>query len=92
MFKCYNNFKVPLLFSIILQEKHEMIEFKLEAEFIELAKLLKTLHIAVTGGHAKILVNNGEVQVNGQVEFRKRVKLRDGDIVRCMGKEVVVVS
>ena len=59
-------------------------------EFIELIKLLKLLHIAQSGGHAKIMVDEGEVKLNGEVEFRKRAKLRPGDIVETSGKKISV--
>jgi ribosome-associated protein len=60
------------------------------AEFIELIKLLKLLHIAESGGHAKIMVEDGEVKLNGEVEFRKRAKLRPGDVVKTPGNEIVI--
>jgi ribosome-associated protein len=60
------------------------------AEFIELIKLLKLLHIAQSGGHAKIIVEEGEVKLNGEVEFRKRAKLRPGDIVKVSDNEIVI--
>ncbi len=50
-------------------------------EYIELIKLLKLKDIAQSGGHAKMMVEDGLVIVNGEQEFRKRKKLRDGDIV-----------
>jgi ribosome-associated protein len=50
-------------------------------EFIELTKLLKLKNIAQSGGHAKMMVEEGSVKVNGMLEFRKRKKLRNGDIV-----------
>ena len=50
-------------------------------EFIELTKLLKLKQIAQSGGHAKLIVEDGLVNVNGEQEFRKRKKLRAGDIV-----------
>lgn len=51
-------------------------------EFIELMKLLKLKQIAQSGGHAKLIIEDGLVNVNGQQEFRKRKKLRAGDIVK----------
>lgn len=50
-------------------------------EYIELIKLLKLLQLAQSGGHAKIIVEDGLVKVNGEQELRKRKKLRSGDIV-----------
>jgi len=58
-------------------------EFKLadDQSYIQLNNLLKTLQLAQTGGHAKILIQNGEVLVNGEVEFRVRKKLYKADSV-----------
>ena len=60
------------------------------AEYIELIKLLKHLHFAQSGGHAKIMVEDGEVKLNGEIEFRKRAKLRPGDLVETSGKEISI--
>lgn len=68
-----------------------MREFKLNSEYIELVKLLKLLRIAETGGHAKILVDEGEVFLNGNQEFRKRAKLRSGDKIKVLNEEIVIM-
>ncbi len=57
----------------------EKIEFKLEGPHIELIQLLKATGIAQTGGHAKMIVTEGEVIRNGEVELRKRAKVIVGD-------------
>lgn len=67
-----------------------MREFKLTTEYIELVKLLKLLQIAQTGGHAKIIVENGEVVRNGEQEFRKRAKLRAGDVIEVLDEKIVI--
>lgn len=67
-----------------------MREFKLTSEYIELVKLLKLLQIAQTGGHAKIMVDNGEVFCNGEQESRKRAKLRAGDVIEVLGEKIVL--
>lgn len=61
----------------------EKATFKLRPtdEFIELIKLLKLKQIAQSGGHAQMIVEDGLVHVNGEQEFRKRKKLRPGDII-----------
>lgn len=66
----------PFLFA-----KMEEIKFELTEEYIELIKLLKVLTLAQTGGHAKMIVDNGEVIRNGEREFRKRAKLVKGDVI-----------
>lgn len=67
-----------------------MREFKLTSEYIELVKLLKLLRIAESGGHAKILVEEGEVFLDGKPEFRKRAKLRPGNVVEVLGEKIVI--
>lgn len=56
-----------------------MEEFKIEGPYIELIQLLKATGIAQTGGHAKFIVDEGQVVRNGEVELRKRAKLIPGD-------------
>lgn len=70
-----------------------MNEFKLREDesFIELIKLLKIMQIAQTGGHAKMIIENGEIQVNNEIEYRKRRKLRIGDIIQHETTEIKIV-
>lgn len=67
-----------------------MQEFHLTSEYIELIKLLKIVGVAETGGHAKILVDEGEVLLNGTPEFRKKAKLHAGDEVEVMGEKIKI--
>ena len=68
-----------------------MITFNLEgAEYIELIKLLKFKHFAESGGHAKMMVDSGEVKLNGNVEFRRRAKLRIGDTIEISGRKISI--
>ncbi len=67
-----------------------MREFQLSTEYIELIKLLKLLRIAESGGHAKILVEEGRVFLNGQKEFRKRAKLRSGDEIQIFNEKILI--
>jgi ribosome-associated protein len=57
-------------------------EFKIEGDYIELMALLKALGIAETGGHAKHIVDAGEVIRNGQIESRRRAKIIPGDQIQ----------
>ena len=67
-----------------------MIEFELTTEYIELIKLLKVLNLVESGGQAKLVVEDGFVKLNGEVEYRKRAKIRVGDIVDFDGQEILV--
>ena len=53
---------------------------------IRLDQFLKLVDCAQTGGHAKILILSGSVQVNGDVETRRGRKLKAGDLVECEGQ------
>jgi len=59
--------------------------------FIELIKLLKIKQYAQTGGHAKMIIEDGLVRVNGEVEFRKRNKLKKGDLIVIDDVEIEIV-
>lgn len=67
------------------------IRFKIEGEYIELIQLLKATGIAQTGGHAKMMVDDGSVKRNGEVELRKRAKLIAGDKIEVEGMEISLV-
>lgn len=65
-------------------------EFKIEGEYIELIQLLKATGVASTGGHAKMIVNDGVVFRNGEVEMRKRAKLIPGDVIELDGNKITM--
>ncbi len=59
-----------------------MKEFKLKnVDFIPLCDLLKAAGLCQTGGHAKLVIGEGEVTVDGNVETRKRCKIIPGQVV-----------
>lgn len=60
---------------------HKMIKFKLEGEFIPLIQLLKATGVVGSGGDAQTVVMEGLVKYNGEVDYRKRLKVRVGDII-----------
>jgi ribosome-associated protein len=68
-----------------------MIEFKLNGEFIPLIQLLKATGLVHTGGEAQIVVTEGEVKYNGQVDYRKRLKVKQGDVIEFGAKKIVVI-
>lgn len=66
-------------------------DFKINGDYIELIQLLKALGIAETGGHAKMIVEGGEVLRNGEVELRKRAKLVPGDVIELEEIKITLV-
>jgi ribosome-associated protein len=45
-----------------------MQEIKIDTEFIKLDQLLKLTDLASTGGHAKYLIQEGYIKINGDIE------------------------
>lgn len=68
-----------------------MIQFKLEGEFIPLIQLLKATGLVQSGGEAQTVVEDGLVKYNGNVDYRKRLKVRVGDVVDFMGQKITVI-
>jgi len=66
-------------------------ELRQDQAFIPLNKLLQVLGLAQTGGHAKILIQNEEVLVNGQIETRVRNKLVKNDQVEIGDYLITIV-
>ena len=69
-----------------------MKTFKITEEFIQLDKLLKAIKIVQSGGEAHSVVDDGMVQLNGNIETRRRAKIRPGDIVEVMGISIKVIN
>ena len=68
-----------------------MIEINIDSEYIKLDQVLKLADLASTGGHAKFLILEGLVKVNGEVETRRGRKLRAKDIIEVEGNTIKVV-
>lgn len=62
----------------------------IDSEFIRLQDLLKISGLASTGGMAKVVIQNGEVTVNGEVCTMRGKKLRNGDTAAYNGVAVTV--
>lgn len=57
----------------------ERKKLKIDTDFIRLDSALKYADIAVTGGHAKILIGDGEIKIDGEPCTMRGKKLRIGD-------------
>lgn len=67
-----------------------MTDITITTEFIKLQDLLKLANLVGTGGEAKIVIQNGDVSVNGEVCMMRGKKIRPGDTVAFDGKELTV--
>jgi len=67
-----------------------MEKIKIYGEYIELYKLLKLAGLCATGGEAKIVISEGMVNVDGEIETRKRRKIKPGMEVEYSSKKISV--
>jgi len=65
---------------------------ELEADFVELYKILKFEGLTDSGGMAKQVIADGQVSVNGEVETKKRKKISAGDKIEFSGQAIEVVG
>jgi ribosome-associated protein len=65
---------------------------ELETEFVELYKILKFEGLSDSGGNAKQAIADGRVSVNGEVETRKRKKIRAGDQIDFIDHHIDVIG
>ena len=63
-----------------------------EDEFIKLGQALKKASLVGSGVDAKMVIQDGQVQVNGQTELQRGKKLHDGDVVTYDGETIQIVK
>lgn len=66
--------------SVRIKQK-ERRQIEINSDFIRLDSLLKLCNAVMTGGHAKIVIQEGEVKVNGEICTARGKKIRVGDEV-----------
>ncbi|OUR62200.1 hypothetical protein A9Q74_07080 [Colwellia sp. 39_35_sub15_T18] len=67
------------------------LEIQLAQQPIELCKLLKVANLVGGGGEAKVVISEGYVLLNGEVEFQKRKKIYHNDVVEFNGEVIQVI-
>ena len=69
-----------------------MEQVTIKDEFIKLGQVLKLAGMVESGLEAKIVIQDGQVKVNGETDTRRGRKIVDGDVIFFEGKTVQVVS
>lgn len=67
-----------------------MKEITIDTDYITLGKFLKYVNAVDSGAVAKVVILQGEVLVNGEVDMRRGKKLRDGDCISYDGIDYVI--
>ena len=62
----------------------------IHTEFIKLDQLLKWANLVESGAMAKMVILNGDVKVNGEIETRRGKKIYPGDVVEFNGKKIIM--
>mgnify|MGYP003106517026 FL=1 len=62
----------------------------LREDYIKLGQALKAAALVEDGVEAKLVIKDGEVTVNGEVDTRRGRKLYDGDVVFYNGNEIQI--
>ncbi len=68
-----------------------MKEIHITREPVELFKILKFENLAASGGEAKVMIELGQVLVNGLVETQKRKKIVSGDLIEVNSIEYKII-
>lgn len=69
-----------------------METIKIKEEYIKLGQALKAAGLVSSGLEAKIVIQDGEVFVNGEIETRRGKKLFGGETVSFDGQEIQIVK
>ena len=67
-----------------------MEKVKITTEYIKLEQMMKLAGMVGSGSDAKMLIGEGIVKVNGNVELQRGKKLRPGDTAEFEGKKYIV--
>lgn len=69
-----------------------METIKLREDYIKLGQALKAVGLVESGLEAKIVIKDGEVKVNGEVELQRGKKLVAGDVVEFDGNTIKITE
>ena len=68
----------------------KQISIREQDEFIKLGQALKKADLVSSGVEAKIVIQDGEVKVNGVVETQRGKKLFGGEVVEYNGSSILI--
>jgi len=68
-----------------------MQTFSLKGEYIQMIQLLKVMNWVEHGAMAQLVVEEGLVKYNGEVDYRKRLKVKKDDVVEFDGQQVKII-
>ena len=81
-----------IFMKVVVKKKDNSIPLPIETEFIKLQDAMKFANLVYSGGEAKVLIQEGQVQVNGEVCTMRGKKLRPGDTFTFHGQTCTVIA
>ena len=75
---------------VVVKKKENSIPLEITTEFIKLQDAMKFANAVYSGGEAKVLIQEGQVQVNGEVCTMRGKKLYPGDRFSFNGETYVI--
>ena len=69
-----------------------IVNIREDEEFIKLGQALKKASVVGSGVEAKMVIQDGLVELNGEIEVQRGKKLYDGDIVSYNGETIKIVK
>ena len=77
---------------VVVKKKDNNIPVPIETEFIKLQDAMKYANVVYSGGEAKVLIQEGQVQVNGETCTMRGRKLRPGDSFSFNGQIYAIIE
>lgn len=77
---------------VVVKKKDAPLSVTIDTEYIKLQDAMKLANAVGSGGEAKILIQDGQVSVNGEVCTMRGKKLRPGDTFACHGQSYLIAA
>ena len=77
---------------LVVKKKEAPLSVTIDTEYIKLQDAMKLANAVGSGGEAKILIQDGQVSVNGEVCTMRGKKLRPGDTFACHGQSYLIAA
>ena len=77
---------------VVVKKKDNSIPLEITTEFIKLQDAMKYANVVYSGGEAKVLIQEGQVQVNGEACTMRGRKLRPGDTFTFADKTYAITE
>ena len=75
-----------------MEVQYYQFKLKKNQKYIQLNHLLQIIDVVQTGGHAKLMIQDEAVTLNGETETRIRKKLYEGDVIAFEDSQIEIIN